>query len=199
MGRKSLWFAFLVVTLVLVFCCGGCSDDSEGTTPLPVALVDGEWVLRVDRALDQRPEVVRMPTDTLTEADFRPLSEAPTYSVAISKGGAQASIQLGVSEDSLFEAHRLAASGDRVEYGFGELGGDGRFIVGMRRCTPGGAGHLRFWYAFPRVRARRVRGVFARIVEHASSRLNQAGASGRSLMLSATMDRWARLTRTVTR
>ena len=119
-----------IVIMSTVGCDPGTSGERKSASSTALAAIgDGEWDLRVDRALYERPGVVRLPSDTLTEADFQPASAGPTYRVVVSERGSRVTIRGVFSEGDLFEGHRTAVTDGRIEYGLGEIASGGRFIV----------------------------------------------------------------------
>ena len=129
MAVRTLALVLLVIVLATLGCDPGATSGQKGVTPSTVARFgDGEWDLRVDRTFDYRPGIDRIPSDTLTEADFRPLSGGPTYRVVLSDRGSQVSIH-GVFGENPVEGHYTGAMDGRTEYDLGEVAGGGRFVV----------------------------------------------------------------------
>ena len=129
MAVRTLALVLLGIVVATMGCDPGAMSGQKGVTSSTVARFgDGEWNLRVDRLFHDRPGIVRIPSDTLTEADFRPLSGGPTYRVVVSDRGSRVSIH-GVFGENPVEGHQTGATGGRTEYDLGEVAYGGRLVV----------------------------------------------------------------------
>jgi len=88
-----------VVSVLLVglgSCAVGCTGETGASArSASVSLSDfvsGAWDLRVDRVWDRDRGHVGLPTDPLDESDYRPISDGPTYHVAVSPQGERVAI-----------------------------------------------------------------------------------------------------------
>lgn len=130
MAIKTLSLVILAIGVALAMGCDpGTRDEQGGATSTTLAAIgDGEWDLQVDRTFNNRPGIDRIPSDTLTEADFQPLSGGPTYHVVVSDRGSRVLIH-GVFGEDPVEGHRTGSIDSRTEYDLGEVAGGGRFVV----------------------------------------------------------------------
>lgn len=138
MAVRTLALVLLGIVMASTAGCDpGTRGEQKGASSTALAAIgDGEWDLRVDRVFYVRPGVVRLPSDTLTEAYFQPLPGGPTYRVVVSERGSRVSIRGVFVEDDLVEGHRTAATDGRVEYDLGEIAGGGRFVAWPANGAP---------------------------------------------------------------
>jgi hypothetical protein len=105
----------------------GATHNDAAIDPAEVlrGLVDGSWVFSVDRAWDGVSGHIVFPSDSLTDDDYKPTDQSPTYAVVLSEAGAH--IMVGTTP---FIGQRTSASSARLvfELSQGTFAG-GRFVV----------------------------------------------------------------------
>jgi hypothetical protein len=134
--RTALLFALVTACACTSRTTGGEGDDerdnqgSEGqeTAPPPSldAFTDGRWTLRVDRTWDAASADVALPSDALSEDDYRPATAPAVHTVVVS--GAETAVTVGTSPMRGSRAKASSASAVAFELTEGTFAG-GRFVV----------------------------------------------------------------------
>jgi hypothetical protein len=114
-----------LLALVIASACGSERTNSSSPPALLDTFVDGQWVLTVDRVWDGTSGNIVLPTDPLSDDNYRPVSQEPMYLVVLSDQGRTVSV--GVTP---FVGARAALSTERVLFTLsqGTFAG-GRFVV----------------------------------------------------------------------
>jgi hypothetical protein len=106
------------------------STGSTGTmvpADLRAQFADGTWEFRADRQADLG--AVQLPSDELSEQDYRPIEDRPAFAVVVSDGGAKISIKGMLRETQLSaEGSRGSNTSARIQYDLDTFAG-GRFVV----------------------------------------------------------------------